>query len=72
MYVADRFVIENTPQSRQLRAGFRWLTLDGELEAEFRRTHLEEHLRHIRVNLCLGVVTTLAFTAVEAVVLTPA
>jgi diguanylate cyclase (GGDEF)-like protein len=72
MYAANRFVVEDTPQSRQLRAGFRWLTLDGELEAEFRRTHLEEHLRHIRVNLCLGVVMTLAFTAVEAMVLTPA
>jgi len=72
MYPANRFVTEDTPQSRQLRAGFPWLMLDGELEAEFRRAHLEENLRHIRVNLCLGVVMTLAFTAVEAVVLTPA
>lgn len=72
MYVANRFVVEDTAQSRQLRAGFPWLTLDGELEAEFRRTHLEENLRHIRVNLCLGVVITLAFTAVEALVLAPA
>jgi diguanylate cyclase (GGDEF)-like protein len=72
MHSANRFAMEDTPQSRQLRAGFPWLTLDGELEAEFRRTHLEENLRHIRVNLCLGAVMTLAFTAVEAVVLTPA
>jgi diguanylate cyclase (GGDEF)-like protein len=72
MYVANRFVIEDTPQSPQLSAGFPWLNLAGELEAEFRRTHLEENLRHIRVNLCLGVVMSLAFTAVEAVVLTPA
>ncbi len=72
MHVANRFVMEDTPQSRQLRAGFPWLMLDGELEAEFRRAHLEENLRHIRVNLCLGVVMTLAFTAVEAVTLTPA
>jgi diguanylate cyclase (GGDEF)-like protein len=72
MHVANRFVMEDTPQSRQLRAGFPWLMLDGELEAEFRRAHLEENLRHIRVNLCLGVVMTLAFTAMEAVVLTPA
>ena len=72
MYVANRFIIEDMPQSRQLRAAFPWLTLDGELEAEFRRTHLEENLRHVRVNLCLGVVMSLAFTAVEAVVLTPA
>ena len=72
MHVANRFVMEDTPQSRQLRAGFPWLMLDGELEAEFRRAHLEENLRHIRVNLCLGVVMTLAFTAMEAVVLAPA
>jgi diguanylate cyclase (GGDEF)-like protein len=72
MYLANRFVIEDTPQSRQLRLGFPWLNLDGELEAEFRRAHLEENLGHIRVNLCLGVLITLAFTAVEAVVLTPA
>jgi diguanylate cyclase (GGDEF)-like protein len=72
MYVANRFVLEDTPQSRQLRAGFPWLTLDGELEAEFRRTHLEENLRQIRVNLCLGLVIILALAAVEAVVPTPA
>jgi len=72
MYVANRFVMEDTPQSRQLRAGFPWLTLDGELEAEFRRTHLDENLRHIRVNLCLGLVMTLAFTVVEALLLSPA
>jgi diguanylate cyclase (GGDEF)-like protein len=72
MHVANRFVMEDTPQSRQLRAGFPWLTLDGELEAEFRRTHLEENLRHIRLNLCLGILMTLAFTGVEAMVLSPA
>jgi diguanylate cyclase (GGDEF)-like protein len=72
VYAAKRFVMEDTPQSRQLRAGFPWLNFDGELEAEFRRTHLEENLRHIRVNLCLGIVMTLAFTAVESVLLTPA
>src|SRR6266436_4385723 len=72
MYFANRFVWEGTPQARQLRAGFPWLNFDGELEAEFRRTHLEENLRHIRVNLCLGIVMTLAFTAVESVLLTPA
>ncbi|HLZ98528.1 MAG TPA: diguanylate cyclase [Steroidobacteraceae bacterium] len=72
MYAANRFVMEDTPQSRQLRAGFPWLILDGGLEAEFRRTHLEENLRTVRVNLCLGVIITLAFAAVEAVVLAPA
>jgi diguanylate cyclase (GGDEF)-like protein len=72
MHVANRFVIEDTPQSRQLKAGFPWLTLDRELETEFRRTHLEENLRHIRVNLCLGIAIALAFTVVESMVLSPA
>src|ERR1700693_1623001 len=72
MYAANRFVMERPPAWPHVRAGFPLPSLDGELQAEFRRTHLEENLRHIRVNLCLGVVMTLAFTAVEAVVLTPA
>jgi diguanylate cyclase (GGDEF)-like protein len=55
-----------------LKAGFPWLTLDGALEAEFRRTHLDENLRHIRVNLCLGIAIALAFTVVESMVLSPA
>ena len=49
MYVANRFVIEDMPHSRQLRAGFPLLTFEGELESEFRQNHLDENLRLIRV-----------------------
>lgn len=54
-----------------MRAGFPWLTFDPDLESEFRRTHFDENLLHTRVNLCLAVVITMAFTAMDAVALGP-
>jgi diguanylate cyclase (GGDEF)-like protein len=74
MIIADRFSIEDLPDlphSRQLKAGFPWLTFDAELEREFRQTNLDENLGHIRVNLCLAIAITLVFSAVEAMVLGP-
>ena len=74
MIIADRFVIEDLPDlphSRQLNAGFPWLTFDADLEMEFRRTHLAENLPHIRINLCLALTVTLALSAVEAMILGP-
>jgi diguanylate cyclase (GGDEF)-like protein len=74
MFIANRFTVEDLPDlphSRQLRAGFPWLTFSEELESEFRQTNLDENLHHIRVNLCLAIVITLAFSAVEAMVLGP-
>ena len=74
MIIADRFVIEDLPDlphSRQLKAGFPWLTFDADLEMEFRRTHLAENLPHIRINLCLALTVTLALSAVEAMILGP-
>jgi len=72
MIMGNRFRPEDLPDlphARQLKAGFPWLTFDGELEPEFRQSVLDEHLRHIRINLCLAVTITLAFAALEAVVL---
>jgi diguanylate cyclase (GGDEF)-like protein len=63
--------LPNSPHARQLRAGFPWLTFDGELEAEFRRRNLEENLLHTRVNLCLAIVIIIAFSAMNAMVLGP-
>jgi diguanylate cyclase (GGDEF)-like protein len=63
--------LPDSPHARQLRAGFPWLTFNAELETEFRRTHLDENLVHIRVNLCLAVVITIAFSIMESVVLGP-
>jgi GGDEF domain-containing protein len=74
MTTADRFPtadLPDTPQGRQLRAGFPWLTFDPELEVVFRRAHFDENLLHTRVNLCLAVVITIAFAAMESMVLGP-
>jgi len=72
MLTADRFTVEDLPDlphSRQLRSGIPWLTFGAELETEFRQTNLDEKIRHIRVNLCLAIAITLAFSAVDAMVL---
>jgi diguanylate cyclase (GGDEF)-like protein len=74
MSSADRLPTEDLPDSphaRQLRAGFPWLTFLPELEAQFRRAHFDENLVHTRVNLCLAVVITIAFSAMESTVLGP-
>jgi diguanylate cyclase (GGDEF)-like protein len=71
---ADRFPmadLPDSPQGRQLRAGFPWLTFDPELEVVFRRAHFDENLLHTRVNLCLAVIITIAFSAMESIVLGP-
>lgn len=54
-----------------MRAGFPWLTFNPELESEFRCAHFEENLLHTRVNFCLAVVITIAFSAMESIVLGP-
>jgi diguanylate cyclase (GGDEF)-like protein len=67
--IANRLPVEDMPDlphSRLLRDGIPWLNFAGELEAQFRETSLEENLPHLRVNLCLGVAITLAFSAIEA------
>lgn len=74
MSSADRLPtadLPDTPQARQLRAGFPWLTFNPELESEFRCAHFEENLLHTRVNFCLAVVITIAFSAMESIVLGP-
>ncbi len=64
--------LPDSPHARQLQAGFPWLTFHPQLEAEFRRAHFDENLVHTRINLCLAVVITIAFSAMDAVVLGPA
>jgi diguanylate cyclase (GGDEF)-like protein len=63
--------LPDSPQARQLRAGFPRLTFNPELETDFRRTHFDENLMHTRVNLCLAVIITIAFSAMESMVLGP-
>jgi diguanylate cyclase (GGDEF)-like protein len=72
MSIAKRFPIEDLPdlpQSRQLKAGFPWLTFTDELEEKFRRAHFDASLVHIRINLSLAITMTVAFAAVHAAVL---
>ncbi|MEP6884131.1 MAG: diguanylate cyclase [Gammaproteobacteria bacterium] len=64
--------LPDSPQARQLQAGFPWLTFNPDLELEFRRAHFEENVLHTRVNLCLAVAITIAFSIMESVVLGPA
>ena len=61
--------LPDSPHARQLRAGFPWLTFNAELESEFRRAHFDENAVHTRVNLCLGVLITIAFSAMDSIVL---
>ena len=72
MSSADRLPtadLPDSPQARQLRAGFPWLTFNPDLESEFRRSHFDENLPHTRVNLCLAVAITMAFTGMDYLVL---
>src|SRR6266436_403767 len=72
MSSADRLPtadLPDSPHARQLRAGFPWLTFHPGLETEFRCAHFDENLVHTRVNICLAVVITIAFSAMESTVL---
>jgi diguanylate cyclase (GGDEF)-like protein len=74
MSSADRLPtadLPDSPQARQLRAGFPWLTFNPELETEFRRSNFDENLPHTRVNLCLALGVTIAFSAMQSIVLGP-
>jgi diguanylate cyclase (GGDEF)-like protein len=63
--------LPDSPHARQLRAGFPWLTFDAGLEAEFRLRNFDDNLPHTRVNLCLAVLFTIAFSALDSSVLGP-
>jgi diguanylate cyclase (GGDEF)-like protein len=63
--------LTDSAQARQLREGFPWLRFSRELEPDFRRAHFDENLLHTRVNLCLAVIITIAFNAMDSVVLSP-
>src|SRR5277367_3579758 len=63
--------LPDSPHARQLRAGFPWLTFEPDLEAEFRRRNFDENLHSTRVNLCLAILFTVAFSAMDSTVLGP-
>jgi diguanylate cyclase (GGDEF)-like protein len=58
--------LPDLPYARQLKAGFPWLNFVPELESTYRETVLEEHLPHIRVNLCLCMIAIVAVSAMGA------
>jgi diguanylate cyclase (GGDEF)-like protein len=59
----------DSPHARQLRLGFPWLTFEGDLEAAFRRSHFDENISHTRVNLVLAIIVSVAFSAMDSLVL---
>ena len=61
----------DSPHARQLRSGFPWLTFDADLEPVFRRSNLDENLSHTRVNLVLAILVSVAFSAMDSLVLGP-
>ncbi len=61
--------LPDLPHARQLKQGFPWLRFAGALEAEFRRTRLEESLGYIRANLLLAIAIAIALSAMDALVL---
>jgi diguanylate cyclase (GGDEF)-like protein len=63
--------LPDSPQARQLQAGFPWLAFCPDLESEFRCAHFEEKLVHTRVNLCLAVVIAMAFSVMDSILLSP-
>jgi diguanylate cyclase (GGDEF)-like protein len=69
---SNRYTLEDLPESphsRQLKAGFPWLTFSTALEAEFRHRNLSENLRHLRINLAMAITLVLVFSGVEATLL---
>jgi diguanylate cyclase (GGDEF)-like protein len=72
MSLDSRISIEDlpdAPHARQLKAGFPWLSFSADLESDFRRHFLEEHLPYLRINLMLGFVMFIAFSVIESVIL---
>jgi diguanylate cyclase (GGDEF)-like protein len=63
--------IIDSPHARQLRSGFPWLTFEAGLEAAFRRSHFDENVSHTRVNLVLAIIVSVAFSAMDSLVLGP-
>jgi diguanylate cyclase (GGDEF)-like protein len=72
MSAGQPFTVEDLPDlphARQLKAGFPWLRFTPDLEAEYRRRHLDEILHYIRFNLGIALIIILAFAVMDTVVL---
>jgi diguanylate cyclase (GGDEF)-like protein len=65
----QQLIVDETPAARQLRAGFRWLRFERELEREYRREQASQRLPQIRVNLYLAAALIVAFGGLNTLVL---
>jgi len=63
--------LPDLPHARQLKDGIHWLKFTPTLEAEFRCAHLDENLPSIRLNLCVVIILTIAFSGMDILVLGP-
>jgi len=63
--------LPDLPHARQLKDGIPWLIFTPDLEAEFRRAHLDEQLVAIRLNLCVAITMAIAFSGMDLLVLGP-
>jgi len=67
----QQLITDESAAARQLRAGFRSLRFERDLEREFRREHIKSRLPQIRKNLYLAAVLVLLFGFLNALVLGP-
>ena len=61
--------LPDAPHARQLKAGFPWLRFSADLESDFRRQFLEDHVEYLRINMVLGFLMLIAFSVTESVIL---
>jgi diguanylate cyclase (GGDEF)-like protein len=71
MSMANAEDLPDSPHARQLRAGFPWLSFEAGLESDFRRQNFDENLHHTRINFCLAILITIAFSVMDSTVLGP-
>jgi len=61
--------LPDAPHARQLKTGFPWLKFTPDLESDFRRQFLDEHVQYLRINMVLGFLMLIAFSVTESVIL---
>ena len=66
---AHQLIADESAAARQLRAGFKWLRFEYDLEREFRREQAQSRLPQIRSNLYVGALLVVAFGLLNLLVL---
>ena len=65
----QKLITDQTAAARQLRAGFRWLGFEDDLEREFRREQARHRMPQIRLHLYLVTVMTVVYSGLSTLVL---